>query len=330
MNYETQNIIVNSGFETAQRIGSGNQTLTATYGIDRWYLSHDHTSVEVSRQDISTAPGLIGYHKYAARIKNVTKGAGTGITLLQPIETQKVLPLIGRSVVFSVYLRKSSGLAAGNISIGLKHVAGVDADPATLLAGSSAAISTIPYSRLSGAFKRFIICAKVPSTAKTIAPYISITGSPTNGEHVEATQVMFNLGTEAAPWQRAGETQYNDFLRCLRHCFVDGSDSNGDGHKQVFAIGKASSTTVVEGSVKFPVPMRKAPTPAFGAATLYQAIDDDNTANPVGVTISGTANGMSQGYVSLEVAAGLVAGNGCAITRVAGNTTATVIWDAEL
>jgi hypothetical protein len=330
MKYEEQNYLVNSGFETAQRIGSGNQTLTTTYGLDRWWLSHDHTSAEVSRQDISTAPGLIGFQKYGARIKNVTRGAGTNITLLQPVETESVLPLIGRKVVFSVYLRKSSGLAAGNVNLGIKWVVGVDATPATLLAGSSAAISAIPYNRLSGSFKRFLICATIPATAKTIAPYISLTGSPTDGQHIEITEAMLNPGTEAAPWQRAGATQYDDYCLCLRSCFVDGADSNGDGHKHVFATGKASSTTLFDGSVVFPTPMRKVPTPSFGLATVYQAIDDDNTANPVGVTIAGTANGKDQGYLSLEVAAGLVAGNGCALTRVAGNTSATIIWDAEL
>jgi hypothetical protein len=330
MKYETKNFLVNSGFETAQRIVSGNQTLTTTYGLDRWWLSHDHTSVEVSRQDISTAPGLIGLHKYGVRIKNVTRGAGTGIALLQPIETESVLPMVTRKVVFSVYLRKSSGLAAGNVNLLIKYVAGVNADPATILAGTTVASTAISYARLSGMFKRFLICATVPATAKTIAPYISLTGSPTDGQHIEATQACLNIGTEAMPWQRAGATQYDDYLLCLRSCFVDGANSDGDGHKQVFAVGKASSTTLFEGSVVFPVPMRKVPTPSFGLATVYQAIDDDNTANPVGVTIAGTANSIDQGYLSLEVAAGLVAGNGCALTRVAGNTTATIVWDAEL
>jgi hypothetical protein len=330
MKYETQNYLVNSGFETAQRIGSGNQILTSTYGLDRWWLSHDHTSVEVSRQDISTAAGLIGYHKYAARIKNVTRGAGTGITLLQPIETESVLPLVKRKIVFSVYLRKSSGLAAGNINLGIKYVVGVDASPATVLAGTTVASSSIAYTKLSGSFKRFMICATIPATAKTIATYISVTGSPTDAQYIEVTQAILNVGIEAAPWFRAGATQFDDYCLCLRSCFVDGCNSNGDGHKHVFAVGKASSTTLFEGSVVFPVTMRKVPTPSFGLATVYQAIDDDNTANPVGVTIAGTANGTNQGYLSLEVAAGLVAGNGCSLTRVAGNTDATIIWDAEL
>jgi hypothetical protein len=210
------NYLINGGMDFAQRIGTGNQTTSQTYGIDRWWLKHNHTAVTISRQNITGDPGLNGTQAYA-RITNTTRGSGTYINLMQVIETMNVIPFVGKTITFSIYLRKSSGLVSGNMMLGLIHSSSTDVSALTMSTGALLASKTITNGELSTNWLRYSLTALVPFSARTIAAYIEMAGNPTDGQNVDATQAMLNIGSVAAPFIRAGKTIGGELALCQRY-----------------------------------------------------------------------------------------------------------------
>jgi hypothetical protein len=260
----TDNFIINGGFDFAQRIGAGTHTTTNTYGIDRWWLFHNHTTVTVSRQDITHEAANV---RQCMRLANPTRGAGTYYYMWTPLETSNVIPMLGKYVTYSLYARKSSGLAAGTLKIGIVGHSGVDTAMGTIQSsGTDISMTTISNADLSTAWKRHSITMLIPIGFKTIAPIIGFLGSPTDGQYIEIKEVMLNIGTKAAPFKRAGNTFGGELALCQRYFEktwdVDvAPGSAGGGYESPFYVTPISSSTrPLVHSQMFRVTKRTSPT----------------------------------------------------------------------
>lgn len=209
-----QNFLINGGMDFAQRIAGGDQTGSNTYGLDRWNLLHNHSSVQVSRQTTSfTVPGA----RYCMRVANIITGAGSYLYLCQPFELENLAALLGRTVTISVYIRRSSG-HTGNVRFSAVYSTNTEDGAAALVSGGTFIGETnIANSSLSTTFSRFSITVTVPSTARSFGVVFGESGVINEGQYIEVTGAMLNIGSSPAPFQRAGGTIGGELQLCQRY-----------------------------------------------------------------------------------------------------------------
>ena len=260
-----QNFLINGGFDFNQRFGTGNHTATNTYGLDRWWMQHNHTTVAISKQDITLEYANV---RSCMRLYNTTRGAGSYLYVMQPIETSNVIPLLGKTITYSLSARRSSGLASGTLFIEIDGHTGTDTAVATLAsAGTLIAKTTIANADLSTTWKKYSITMVIPTGYKTIGCVIGFAGSPTDGQYIDVKEVMLNIGTSAAPFQRAGGTIGGELALCQRYYCKSFNIDVPAAQNSGSSSGAISYMTLLNGanyhtlSVKFPVSMRAVPNP---------------------------------------------------------------------
>ena len=288
---DTRNYIINGAMDFAQRIGSGNQTVSNTWGVDRWLLAHNHSTVQVSRQDASFAvPGT----RYCVRMANVTTGAGTYFFLCQSLELANITAFVGKTVTISAYIRRSAG-HTGAIRFTALYSTNNEDGAYTLLTGSGTPLgdTIIANSSLSTTFTRFSITVAVPSTARSFAVCFAESGVINEGQYVEITGVMLNIGTQPAPFQRAGGTIGGELLLAQRYyetsSYQDVAISASNCQSSAYA-GAASRI-----HVKYSVEKRAVP----AITTKSDAAVTTGTSN-MAYTVNGT-NNYADGSVAYTI-----------------------------
>jgi hypothetical protein len=106
---QTQNWLINSNFDFAQRIGATTQTLTSskTYGLDRFYAYASAGSPTIQRSS-AQAPSN-GYSLYSALLTGATSTTLVGVG--QKIESVNARMLSGKTLTFSCWVYNATAAA---------------------------------------------------------------------------------------------------------------------------------------------------------------------------------------------------------------------------
>jgi hypothetical protein len=310
-----KNAVINGGFDIWQRGTTFTNPSSNTYGPDRWTIG-DNTGCVYTRQS-TDAPTGIQYFLRAFRTAGTS--STSNINVVQSIDTANSIPLAGKTVTFSLYLRKGTN-GPSNLNIALVWGTGTDGSlwqgggNGGTIAGASQAITT--------SWARYTYTGVVPSNATQLFvwAYYSATGTAPANEYFDITGVQLEIGSQATPFARAGGSIGSELELCQRYYYR--LTANG---YQYFCTSANFSTTSTLGAVTFPVTMRTSPSLGSSAANTFMVYETSviyaGNAVPQSDGSTPNTNGISQSTT------GLTAGRAANIR--ANNTTAYLEFNGE-
>jgi hypothetical protein len=252
-----KNFLINGNFDIWQR---GTSFASSGYLADRWTDGGVLASITASQQT-ATAPDGSRYY-----LRFTSTGTGSYKELYQFLETNTAAALWGRTVTFSIKLRRDSTFNA-NFAIVLDKSSTIDA-------GTGASWTTIGSTSVTGSslstttWTTSSFTAAIPNdgTANSIRIRIYYTTNPPNGAYVEFAQAQLELGSVPTTFSRAGGTIQGETSACQRYYF---RMTPGSAYGPI-GIGLATSGAASEIDVTVPVSMRVPPTSVqYGNLTLH-------------------------------------------------------------
>jgi hypothetical protein len=213
--WQSYNYVINGAFDVWQR----GETFTVSssalqYTADRWYCVADGTTT-VSK--ITT--GKLQGSSSSLRSTRSTATLGSH-NINQLIETSNVLLLIGKTVTFSAYLRRSSGIE-NPISLNIYKSSTVDAGDSSTwstVGTTSVPISVIPTGTSSSSWYRATLTATIPDDGTVNTLMLSIgTFGINNSDYFEITGVQLEEGSIATPFRRNAPSIQAELAACRRY-----------------------------------------------------------------------------------------------------------------
>jgi hypothetical protein len=212
------NYIINSNFDIWQR--STSSTIAISYSsADRMFTFRQGGvgGSTVSRQTVTSWLST-NSPRYCLRLQRDSGNALTnGIELIHALETVDSLPLQGKSVCFSFWVRAGTNYSGGAASFYVGIGTNIDLGPISAWTGTS--------SPVTGNFTPTTTWQKVQatgiisSTTNQIRWDINYVPSGTAGanDYIEIAQVMLNEGSAPAPFRTAGINIQDELNMCQRY-----------------------------------------------------------------------------------------------------------------
>jgi len=277
-----KNRIINGGFDIWQRGTSF--TSGSIYSADRWYLPAVAGTTTVSR-DTDVPTGLVGQYS----IKQLTAAGSSYAQWATPLETATIVPLQGRTVVLSWYM-KANATWSGNFGANIYYSNSTDArasqTTAVTFTETAAQTPTTSWTRFSGTFV-------VPSDAQGLLIQFNPAVVQASGASLWMAGVQLELGAVATPFARAGGSIGGELALCQRYYFVGGNA----------AAGICNSASTSRFSVPFPVTMRVAPTVTAIAApqALNPTVAETQTGSQTTDFIATASGGLANTVAASKV-----------------------------
>jgi hypothetical protein len=238
------NQIIGGGFDNWQRGTSF--TAGAVYSADRWYLNAVSGTTTVSR-DTDVPTGLAGNYS----IKQLTAAGSSFAQWSTPLETATVVPLQGRAVVLSYYMKKNATWS-GNFSPNVYYSNSTDA-----LASQTTSVTVVnviePTPTTSWA--RYYTTFTVPSDAKGLLIQFNPAVVQASGASLNMAGVQLEIGSVPTSFKRAGETIQGELAACQRYYWRSTTSTSGS-----HGIGATQSAASAIVGINLPVTMRVVPT----------------------------------------------------------------------
>lgn len=216
LNQSRKNYLINSNFDYWQR----NTTFTApaqfSYLADRWYNQsalNTGSVFQIGSNQGEFIPAGISATNYASYLYNTT---APRMNINQALEFPLVTELLGKTVTFSVYMKKNvANPRSYTIAIAKNATAN------TITGGSWSTIATtlIPNSSLGPVLTRFSVTATIPNdgTANGLKVMIYDNAAGTAGDFVSIAQASLNIGNFPAEYQTHGEGPEAELAACQRY-----------------------------------------------------------------------------------------------------------------
>ena len=314
-----RNAVINGGFDIWQRGTTFTNPSSNTYGPDRWTIG-DNSGCVYTRQS-TDAPTGIQYFLRAFRTAGTT--STSNINVVQSIDTINSIPLAGKTVTLSMYLRKGAN-GPSNLNIAL--VWGTNTDGSLWAGGGNGGTIAGASQVITTSWARYSYTATVPSNATQLFvwAYYSATGTAPANEYYDITGVQLEVGSVATNFSRAGGSIGGELALCQRYYYRRGAQSAIYAY---FATGDANSATEAKIFIQYPVEMRVGPTLtpinttsfAIQAGSVFQSVT-----SMTGDMVTTWSYGLRVG-----VGSGLTDGRACRL--LSNNSTATALeFNAEL
>jgi hypothetical protein len=307
------NQVINGSFDIWQRGTSF--TASGIYSADRWFLPNVTGTTTVSR-DTDVPTGLAGQFS----IKQLTGAAASFAQWATPLENATVIPLQGRTIVVSWYM-KANATWSNNFGLVATYSNSTDARASQTTSVTVTAVTT-PLPTTSWA--RYYATLVVPTDAQGLLLRFNPSVAQASGAELKFAGMQAEVGTLPTIFKRAGGTIQGELAACQRYYYRNNNLSGA-----TFGLGQAYSITNALGTIPFPTSMRINPTALeqTGTAANYglsiaNLTFNDCTAVPVFNTAN--VNGASVVFIST----GVIAGN--ATHLVSKNSAAYLAWSAEL
>jgi hypothetical protein len=316
-----RNAVINGGFDIWQRGTTFTNPSSNTYGPDRWTIG-DNSGCVYTRQS-TDAPTGIQYFLRAFRTAGTT--STSNINVVQSIDTINSIPLAGKTVTLSMYLRKGAN-GPSNLNIAL--VWGTNTDGSLWAGGGNGGTIAGASQVITTSWTRYSYTATVPSNATQLFvwAYYSATGTAPANEYYDITGVQLEVGSVATNFSRAGGTIQGELAACQRYYYR----ATVDTFNKPFAMGQCYSTTQAYGIVPFPVTMRTLPSALeqSGSASDYKL----TTSNFGGSTCTAvpTFNAATQNASTVVFTASAVFTAGHATSFLSSASGSYLGWSAEL
>jgi len=296
-----KNLIINGGFDIAQRGTSVTLSSAFAYSLDRWNhnLSSSHT---ISQQSTGVPAGS----RYCMRVATNASGV---CYAAQIIETANVVPLQGQTVTISAKIRRNSSFI-GDVALSVLKSSTIDAAANASFTGiSSASVTNVNMPTGTGSANWYTLTTSltVPNdgTANTLKFEFTPTTTQTSvGAYYEIAQCQIEVGSVATPFSRAGGTLQGELALCQRYYERQGlSDSGSAG---VMATGVALSTTSVYFPITPLVPKRTSAAFSFSGQTDFRIWDGvTSTVTTAMALFAASATSSGGGLVQATVSSGL-------------------------
>jgi hypothetical protein len=312
------NYLINGGFDFWQR---GTSFSADGYTADRWYF--DETGVcNVYQYLPSDTEGLPAGFNYGIRALAAT--SNDSVDLYQALERSVVIPLRGKTVTFSCYLKMDANMRAqtGAFELIADYSNSTDARASQTTAIGTVTLDKSLYSSWTRASYTFVVPNDAVGLMVGIEPPLCDSSQP----QYFMTGAMLEVGSSATDFRRAGSTYTEEQMACYRYYYRKVAESTGG----TLAFGMVTNTTTISQFTVFhPVPMRVAP--ALGSSGASTMGSDDGAAFRVGtaISISTTNSNTHTGFINFSYATAL---SQYRPTRLFANSNAAayIDFDAEL
>jgi hypothetical protein len=311
-----KNKIINGDMNIWQRGTSFTITGASAYTADRFQVdSGAAQTVTVTQEAFTAGTAPVAGYEGQYFIRLAYGGASNTTTIRQYIED--VRTLAGQPATLSFWAKVSSGTKSATPRFVQNFGSG----------GSGAVVTNGSAITLTTSWQRFSVSVNVPSIAgKTIGAgsnlHIDCVLDPASLTY-DFWGMQVEYGSKATPFETATGTIQGELAACQRYYYRFTPTATSR-----IGVGYSDSTTFANINVVFPVQMRVAPTALeqSGTATDYSVANNVVTVCNA-VPVIGSSNVQSMN-LSLQVAAGLVAGEAVQ-ARLVG-TAGYLGWSAEL
>jgi hypothetical protein len=249
-----KNKIINGDFGIWQRGTSFSPaSVTWTYTADRFqvYNGFSAGTFSVSRQAFTpgTAP-VAGYESlYFLRLTAAATGT-SNVNIKQLVEN--VQTFAGQTVTLSFWAKSSAGK---NVDIFIRQnfgsggSASSDSTPSTI-------VTTTSWQRFTYTVTLASLAGKTIGTGSALEIWPATSANFTGGETLDFWGWQLEAGSIATPFTTASGTLQGELALCQRYYYRNTANQT----YQIFAIGAARNTTIVNTTVFLPVQMRTTPT----------------------------------------------------------------------
>jgi hypothetical protein len=278
----TRNLVINGGFDIAQRGTSvAVSASTNTNTLDRFQLNVGANGAStVSQQatgDTTNLPNI----RYCARVQRNSGQTGTTtMYFASSFETADSVRFAGQTVTFSFYARAGANFSSASNALGVTLRSGTGTDQNLYVyTGGTSPIDTTKT--LTTTWQRFTSTATVPSNSTELALYFNYapTGTAGTNDYFEVTGIQVEQGNQASPFVRAGGGSIQQELAaCKRYLpSYDNTNSGNNGFVSGYAYGTNTSIFMVP----FDVAARTTPTGMTVSGTINAyALNTSTTMTP--------------------------------------------------
>jgi hypothetical protein len=258
-----KNYLINSNFDFWQRALTFNAPGQFSYVADRWYnQSTLNSGCQINRgnnQAEFTAAGISGTN-YLNYLYNT---AAPQMNLNQALEYSMVSELRGKTVTFSIYMKKN---LANPRSYTIAIAKNASVDVISTGTWNIIASTLIPNASLGPNLTRFSVTATIPNdgTANGLKVMVYDNATGTAGDFITLAQASLNIGSVPAEYQTNGESPNGELQACQR--YYQKTFPHGSAPVQNFGVTGAVSASSVGSSGygtfliwQLPVTMRASP-----------------------------------------------------------------------
>jgi hypothetical protein len=231
-----RNHIINSNFDFWQRGTSFTQG--QKYTADRFW--QDTNNLTTLSQQSSTPPVNSTFYARCS----VTTGPGL-IALYQGLEYRDVEKLHGKTVVFSVLIRRNATHSSGNFAIRIQTSATPNAINTGManIASSDVPVSSVTTGTGTSDWTRLTVTATIPDGTNGLRFGVYPDANNATGAYWETAQWSVNEGTIVAPFELAGINTANELALCQRYYEKSYSIDTSPGTDTYTGIEVASTNT---------------------------------------------------------------------------------------
>jgi hypothetical protein len=319
-----KNCIINGGFDIWQRGTSFTIVNNNAYTADRFHVVATGT-MTISRQTTGVPAGS----QYCFRM---TSGFTNSVAdFFQYVETANVVPLQGKTVTYSIKMRKNAANTSDAILVVQKSAttdAGGGASWSTI-SSVTVASSLLPTGTGVADWYNASLTLTIPNdgTANSLRVYASTSAQIANTAYLELAQSQVELGSVATPFSRAGGSIGGELALCQRYFWQAFSNLSYAS----IAPTNYDNSGVALATVQFPVTMRIAPTLVATTGTGYFNWRAYNGSSVVNQSInSGFSTDISTTTACAFYKDSLTTFAGGSGRFIVGNSSATLGFSAEL
>ena len=325
-----KNFLINGAMDFFQRgttlspAGGAFNPLADRWGTGRAGSAGAYTITRQPTGDTTNLPNI----QYCLRIaRNNGDTITGGMQTVQNMETANSLPLVGKIVTLSAYIRQGTSYSGGIVTLALNSGTGTDQNLNQSYTGN-ANVCTKNITPTTS-WVRYSVTGTVASTTTELAAYFyqyaSGTASNAN-DYIEVTGVQLEIGPNPTQFSRAGGNVATEFMLCKRYCQNINYSLSGKSNYNLVSFGRGKSSGLAEMVVPLSVPMRIAPT----SVTYSGSFVLDNITGAPGVTgITLNQSGTDMILLNVTVASGLTAHQWC-IIYPNSDAAANLIFSSEL
>jgi hypothetical protein len=244
-----KNKIINGSMRFWQR-GTSFTTPAGVYTADRYKVTQNATSgtYVASRQTAS----LDGF-QYCMRLQRSSGQTATGAIIMgHALESIDVIPLQGKSVVFSFYARKGSNFSSSSNTITVQVFTGTGTDGQSFAALTNEVNHINQTPTLTDSWQRFTYTFNIPSNASEFRFNIFYlpTGTASTNDYFDITGIQLEIGNIVTDFEH--KSFANELQMCERYyelCiggYYDGNVNSGSfyGGATNFRTAKRATPTV--------------------------------------------------------------------------------------
>lgn len=283
-----KNLLINSNFDIWQRGVEFTRDVNSPvsfYVADRWWLSSNAENIVLSRIESGDWLG-----KYYAKLALATKGVSfTDLALLQSPENQLIKMMKGRTITFSVEIRKNSTFNSGKMRLSV--ATGTVADERNASTGRKTKELLIAHNEIdTQEWRRFSITTSVEFDVESMMCAIRLadvsgqTNHPPDGSYIEIRRTQLIINPDVVEYEIP--TFNEELQECLRFYEksydynVSPKTNKVSGGIEVKVVpGNTINANQSYGNIKFKVPKRKMPIVTvipFSDASKSQIVSSDD------------------------------------------------------